>query len=522
MTFINILFNLHKHTFLIMLMSMEEGKILRGVAAMSAKLVKEFSTDIRGNNHPYMSGAWTPIHREYAAEDMDVIGTIPNDIDGIYLRNTENPAHRPLGMYHPFDGDGMLHMISFKDGRASYRNRFVRTNGFLAEQAAGQALWSGWTNFPSQSSQPGEVQQPGLKDGSSTDVIVHRGQVITTFWQCGQGYAMNPFTLADEGTVDWCPKDGISAHTKLDENTGELLFFNYSLEAPYMHYGVVGSNGQLAHYIPIPMAGPRMPHDMAFSENYAIINDCPMFYRADMMQHGMYVPVYDPRKNTRFGIIPRRGQPEDIRWFEAKPTYVLHWLNAWEEGDELILDGYFQEDPFPEKLVDHVPAKYAMMSTFLDLHSLKARLYRWRFNLKTGATSEEKLSDDCVEFGMFNQRYAGKPYRYAYSAKPKQGWFLFEGLVKHDLHTGASQTLMFGEERYGSEAPFVPRIGATAEDDGYLVSFITDMKENRSEAILVDAQRIAEGPVCRIILPERIPSGTHATWAHGEDIRKYR
>ncbi|SDD91870.1 carotenoid oxygenase family protein [Kordiimonas lacus] len=489
---------------------------------MASELVREYETSIRENNHPYMSGAWAPMHREYNATDMEVIGTIPTDIDGVYIRNTENPVHRPLGMYHPFEGDGMLHMISFKDGKATYRNRFIQTNAFREEQAAGEALWSGWTAIPNMSKRPGEVQQPGLKDASSTDVIVHAGKVITTYWQCGQGYKLDPYTLEDDGTVDWCPEAGISAHTKLDENTGELLFFNYSLEAPYMHYGLVDADGNLEHYIPVDLPGPRMPHDMAFTENFAIVNDFPMFYRPDALEQGIHIPMFDKTKKSRFGIIPRKGKPEDIRWFEAEPTYVLHWLNAWEEGDEIILDGYFQEDPFPAKMVDHVPPKYAMMATFLDLTTLGARLHRWRFNLKTGETREEKLDDEYLEFGMFNQKYAGKPYRYAYSAKPKQGWFLFEGLVKHDLKTGEKTRLDFGENRYGSEAPFVPRVGATEEDDGYLVSFITDMNTNTSEAVLVDARRIEDGPVCRIMLPERIPSGTHSTWANGEDIRKYR
>lgn len=490
---------------------------------MSVKLINEYETSIRANSHPYMNGPWKPMHREYDAQNMEVIGTIPDDIDGVYIRNTENPVHKPLGSYHPFEGDGMLHMMSFKDGKAVYRNRFVRTNAFMQEQAAGEALWSGWTSFPSQSKREGEVQQPGLKDASSTDVIVHAGQVVSTFWQCGQGYALNPYTLEDEGVVDWCPKEGISAHTKLDENTGELLFFNYGLEAPYMHYGVVDAQGKLVHYIPVELNEPSMPHDMAFTENYAIVNDFPMRYKKDMMKYNMYLPIFNKTQKSRFALIPRRGQPEDIRWFEAEPTYVLHWLNAWEEGDEVILDGYFQDNPFPKKLVDHVPSKYAVISTFLDLNSLETRLHRWRFNLKTGEVKEERLDDETtVEFGMFNQKYAGKPYRYAYSAKPKDGWFLFEGLVKHDLKTGDKQTLMFGDDRYGSEAPFVPRIQAVDEDDGYLISFITDMKENKSEAILVDAKKIEEGPVCRIILPERIPSGTHSTWANGDDIRKYR
>jgi carotenoid cleavage dioxygenase len=91
--------------------------------------------------------------------------------------------------------------------------------------------------------------------------------------------------------------------------------------------------------------------------------------------------------------------------------------------------------------------------------------------------------------------------------------------VKHDFETGKSETLNFGEGRFGSEAPFAPRVGARSEDDGYIVSFITDMVENRSECVLIDAQNIADGPVCRIILPHRISSGTHATWADGPTVR---
>jgi len=142
---------------------------------------------------------------------------------------------------------------------------------------------------------------------------------------------------------------------------------------------------------------------------------------------------------------------------------------------------------------------------------MKPRLYRWRFNLKTGAVKEGPLDDRILEFGSFNQAIAGEKGRYLYSTTAKPGWFLFTGLVKHDLETGASQTLAFGPGRYGSEAPFAPRVGAASEDDGYLVSFITDMEADLSECVLIDAKDIAAGPVCRIRLPHRISSGTHAT-----------
>ena len=488
---------------------------------MPARVVGTVTSTIQPNGHPYLNGAWTPNYVEYDATDMQVIGEIPRDINGVYVRNTENPVHEAIGVYHPFDGDGMLHAIRFRDGEAVYRNRFVRTKGFLAEAEAGRALWAGIAGKPNASERPGWGAHGGLKDSSSTDVVVHAGKLLSTFYQCGEGYRLDPHTLAPLDTEAWVPEDGISAHTKVDESTGELLFFNYSKKAPFMHYGVVSADNRLEHYVPIPLPGPRLPHDMAFTKRHSIFADLPLFWDPEALKSGLHAARFHPDLPTRFAIIPRRGQPEDIRWFEAEPTYVLHWMNAWEDGDEIVLDGYFQENPQPEPLAGY-PKGLGRLMAYVDEHSFKPKLHRWRFNLKDGSTKEERLDDRVLEFGSFNQRYAGRPSRYLYSTFTKPGWFLFDGVVKHDYATGRSSSIRFGEGRYGSEAPFAPRTGATDEDDGYLVSFVTDMVEDRSECVLIDAKDIEAGPVCRIILPHRISSGTHATWASDDFINNRR
>lgn len=476
---------------------------------------------LKPSNHPYLTGPWTPNFTEYDAEDMQVIGEIPKDIDGVYVRNTENPVHQAIGNYHPFDGDGMLHVMSFQDGKAVYRNRFIRTKGFVAEEEAGEALWTGIANDPSLSKRPGWGAQGGVKDSSSTDVVVHAGKILSTFWQCGDGYQLDPYTLEQTGTVGWAPVDGISAHPKVDERTGELMFFNYSKYPPYQHYGVVDRNNKLVHYTPVPLPGPRLPHDMAFSENYSILIDLPLFWNPELLKQGRHHAEFYPDTPTRFGIIPRYGNADQVQWFEAEPTYVLHWNNAYEEGDEVVVDGYFQEQPSPPP-IPGLPKEVGQFMAMIDEHSFKSKLHRWRFNLKTGAVTEQHLDERILEFGTFNQQYAGRKNRYSYSTFTKPGWFLFSGLVKHDLETGESWSLPFGEERYGSEPPFAPRINAKDEDDGYLVSFITDMNEDRSECILVDAKDIEAGPVCRIILPHRISSGTHASWADGPNLRAFQ
>lgn len=482
------------------------------------KLVNRVNATLSPSDHPYLNGAWTPNFEEYDADDMEVVGTIPDDIDGIYVRNTENPVHDSIGRYHPFDGDGMLHMMKISDGKAEYKNRFIRTRGFEAEAEAGGPLWIGCMGNPKKSKRNGWGAHGHVKDSSSTDVVVHAGEILSTFWQCGEGYRLDPNSLETLGIDGWTPIDGISAHPKVDVNTGEMMFFNYSTHAPFMHYGVVGADNKLQHYIPVDLPGPRLPHDMAFSKNYSILNDFPQFWLEEAIKQKLYIPVYDETMPARFAVVPRYGNPADIKWFEASSTYVLHFLNAYEEGDEVIMDGYFQNDPRPDPL-QSMPEKYQMLGSNLDLHSLDTHLHRWRFNLKTGETVEEKLYDDeIVEFGTINQQIAGEKHRYVYSVVGEDGWFLFTGLIKHDLETGTTQHYDFGENRFGSEAPFIPRIGAVDEDDGYIISFITDMNLNRSECVILDAKNLEAGPVCQIILPHRICSGTHAVWANADEL----
>ncbi len=469
-------------------------------------------SSLQPSNHPYLNGAWTPQHEEVTATDLRLIaGRIPTDLDGVYLRNTENQLHQPLGRYHPFDGDGMIHQISFTGGKASYRNRWVRTRCLAAEQEAGAALWGGLMDKSGTSKRPGFGAHGGLKDASSTDIIVHAGKAISTFYQCGEAYQLDPETLAPLGVAPWVPLDGISAHSKVDGRTGELLFFNYAKHAPFMHYGVVDRRGQLVHYIPVPLPGPRLPHDMIFSEHWSILNDLPLFWDGAMLERNIHAARLHPGLPSRFALIPRHGQPDEIRWFDAAPTYILHFLNAYEDGDEVVMDGYFQDNPQPAPLPNE--DGYGHMMAYVDEHSFQPKLHRWRFNLADGTTREERLDDRVLEFGMIDQRVAGRKHRYIYSTTSKPGWFLFTGFVKHDLETGESWTLELEEGRYASETPFAPRIGSMAEDDGYLLSFITDENTGTSECMLIDARDIEAGPVCRIALPHKISSGTHSCWA---------
>ncbi len=469
------------------------------------------------DDHPYRTGPWRPQTLEYDAPDLDVVGVLPDDLDGVYLRNTENPLHPAAsGRYHPFDGDGLLHAVSFSGGRASYRSRFVRTDGLAAEQEAGRSLWAGIAEHPDAAERPdGWGARGRMKDASSTDVVVHAGLALTSFYQCGEPYRLDPLTLADVDKAPWlgdfpCPT-GVSAHTKVDEHSGELLFFGYTKSAPYLYYGVVDAGDRLVHHTPIDLPGPRQPHDLAYTQNFVVLNDCPLFWDPALIGQGLHVPRFHPELPTRLGVLARRGDGADVRWFEFAPTYVLHWTNAYEDGDEVVVEGFFQGNPSPSSPGLHGPRQRTWRYLAADV--MQTRLHRWRMNLVTGATQEEDLTETCTEFGTINGGYGGRPQRYTYAATNKPGWFLFDGLVRHDTLTGVEQRFPLPDGVFCSEVGVAPATGSTREDDAYLVTLTVDMNADRSECLVFRADDLPAGPIARAALPERIASGTHACWA---------
>ena len=147
-------------------------------------------------------------------------------------------------------------------------------------------------------------------------------------------------------------------------------------EIPHDLDGVYLRN--LVHYVDVPLPGPRLPHDMAFTENYAILNDFPLFWDPELLERNAHVARFHREMPSRFAIIPRRGQSADIQWFEADPTFVLHFTNAYEDGDEIVVDGFFQGDPEPAD--NGMGNKWQRAFRFLALDRMQARLHRWRFS----------------------------------------------------------------------------------------------------------------------------------------------
>ncbi|MFN3954163.1 MAG: carotenoid oxygenase family protein [Pararhodobacter sp.] len=470
-----------------------------------------------------MKGPFAPIHTEIEARELEVIGDLPQDLNGMYVRNGPSPAHAPHGKYHWFDGDGMLHSVRFEGGKAIYRNRWVETDGLKAEREAGRALWPGLKDRMPEDTLPDDA----MKNVSNTDVKFHNGKLYSMWYRGGAVYQVDPFTLNTLGRLEHDPRLAglqISAHSRVDEHTGEFMFFAYGNRHPYMHYGVIGTDGALKTFIPVELPGPRLPHDMAITENFTILHDFPLINNPEALAAGRYSLEFRQDWPSRFAVIPRHASADQIRWFEADPRYMLHVANAWE-----------QTNASGEREIVMLGTPYAMPRGYdggLDLRRLlftigtqgtDYEMYQWRFNLDTGLVREGVVDDILnTEFPMINTLYQGRKNRYTYNVLMGRPRTLeqphFAGLVKYDLDTGAAVAYHPGEGFWFSEAPFAPRDNAQSEDDGYIVGFVWNGLAERSEVWITDAQDVAKGPVARVIMPQRVPHGFHSTWVRQSQL----
>ena len=476
--------------------------------------------DLPVHDIPALDGNNAPVTKECFSDTMTVIGEVPKDLNGIYFRNGPNAYYQPDWRYHAYDGDGMVHAVQFDQGKVSYRNRWVQTQGLQEEREAGHSLWKGLKE-PMRQDRP---DQP-LKNTANTDVKFHAGRIVAMWYRSGMPYALDPVTLETLGTADYDHAfEKISAHSRPDEHTGELMFFDYSLTAPYMQYGVIGPDRKLRTKIEIPLPGPRLPHDMAVTENYSILHDFPLWPDAQALKAGRYKVKFHADQPTRFAVVPRHGTTDQIQWFEAKPTYMLHVVNAWEEGDEIVMVGTpYRVHETPDGELDA-----RRLERTINQRQRDFMLYEWRFDLKTGKTHERVIDDVLnTEFPVINASYQGRKNQFTYNVLFPQGGReepRFPGLVKYDITTGGYIAYSAGPQYFYNEPGFAPRDNSQSEDDGYLVMPVWNPLDKRSEIQVFDCKgaRLAEGPIARILLPQRIPHGFHATFVSAKTLQRWK
>lgn len=465
--------------------------------------------------HRFLTLNYAPVHKEITEDNLEVIGKLPEDLSGMFFRIGPNPRFSPLGLYHWFDGDGMIHGVQINNSTASYRNRYVRTEGFKIEEKEGKPIWPGLFNLPRLDAPYGMM----MKNVANTALVWHHGRLLA-LWEGGEPHeigvpdleTVGPYTFNNQLTFPF------TAHPKIDTKTGEMMFMGHQpLTKPYVQYGIVSPEGKIVKTMSIDIPSPIMMHDFAITEKYTIFMDMPLSLQPMRVMQGKIPLVFERNKPSRFGIIPRHGG--EIKWFTVPTCMVYHVANAYEEDNEVILVACrmdWTQLLIPEKGNPLDFGKTEALSAKVEPEISK--LYRWRFNLSTGQVKEEMLDDEVAEFPRINDNFVGRKMRYVYAGiealymeRP-----LFDGVKKYDLEAETAQSVYFGRGRFGGECVFAPRPNGKAEDDGWVLTYVYDTVAKRSELLVLDAQNITAEPVARVIIPQRIPFGFHCEWVSSE------
>lgn len=454
-------------------------------------------------DHPYLTGAFEPVHDELVTGDLPVRGQLPPALRGTFLRNGGNPAFPPIGRFHLFDGDGMVHALELADGRACYRNRFVESSGLSAERRAGRALFGGLSDFVMPD--PEVVAEAGvIKNTANTHVIGHAARILALMEGCKPTELTAQLETVGEYDFDGALSGPMSAHPKIDPVSGELVFFGYSPHPPYLRYHVADASGRLVHSEPIELPGPVMMHDFAVTERHVVFFDLPAVFDLDAFVGGGTSVSWQPDKGARIGVMPRDGGNDDIRWIEVEPFYVFHFLNAFDRGDgSVVVDGC-RAARLPTAFGDDV----------LD-EPVQPSLHRWHIDPAAGQVHDEAVDDRPVDFPRVSPLVETRPNRFGYTGHAST-WDTeiarFDGFVKYDLAEGVSTTHVFGAGVASGEPVFAPDPDDDAEDGGWLLTFVEDLATRMSTVEVVDARHLDAGSVASVELPRRVPFGFHGSW----------
>jgi carotenoid cleavage dioxygenase len=448
-----------------------------------------------------------PVTEECDAPSLRIVGELPRELNGTLYRNGANPQFETPNA-HWFFGDGMLHAFHLENGRASYRNRWVRTPKWLAEHDAGRALFG--TLNRKLPGVPASVTDDG--GVANTNILFHAGKLLAL----EEGHLpteIEPGTLATRGYCDYggAIKGPFTAHPKIDPVTGEMMFFGYNAGTPLtstMSYGVVDARGRVTQFERFKSPYAAMVHDFMVTERHVLFPILPLTGSLWRAIRGKPPYAFEPKKASYVGVMKRGGSTKDIRWFRGEACYVFHVMNAWEDGDRITAHVMQSEQPPLFTDGDGKPT---------DPEKSRARLCRWSFDLAatTDGFQRAYLDDITGEFPRIDNRRTGLPHQHGWYACANPSSTLLGGMVGLVHVDGAGrrrgQYLLPAGDTI-SEPAFVPRSPDAADGDGWLLAVVWRARENHSDLVVLDATDIASGPIATVQLERRVPDGFHGNW----------
>ncbi|MFE6715114.1 carotenoid oxygenase family protein [Streptomyces sp. NPDC057695] len=432
---------------------------------------------------PYIAGHFAPVTDEITGHGLTVRGTLPPELNGRYFRNGHNPKPG-ITPSHWFRGEGMIHGIRLKDGRAEwYRNRWVRTPFLEGVQFTGTEL---------------DVS------AAATNIIFHGGRYLA-LQEANLPYEVSA-ELETIGVHDFGGKltGAMTAHPKEDPVTGELHFFGYGPFPPHLTYYVADASGAVVRSQVVEGAGPSLMHDFAITREHVVFIDSPVVF--DHAEHSGIPYRWHDDVPLRLGVLPRAGGP--VRWFEVPDqAALLHVSNAYTDARGRIV---LEAPGFDRSAWESSWKWWVGAPGFGSSPATGSTFQRWVVDPATGKVTSEPLNGLVTEFPSINDAHTGSEYRYSYAIGFPGAGLSGYHTVKFDNRTGRELLLAHGEGRMPGEAVFAPAEGAASEDDGYLLTLVSDLTTDSSELLVLDTGDLST--VAVVELPRRVPAGIHGHW----------
>ncbi|MDH6060961.1 carotenoid oxygenase family protein [Chrysosporum bergii ANA360D] len=471
-------------------------------------------------------GGYKSLTEEFDYEIDNVEGEIPPELQGTLFRN--GPGLLDVNgqyIHHPFDGDGMISRISFVNGRAHFRNRFVRTEGYLAEQQAGKILYRGVFGTQKPGGWLANIFDFKLKNIANTNVIYWGGKLLA-LWEAAEPHHLDPHTLATLGKEYFngvlSTGEAFGAHPRIDpsceQDSGAPCLVNFSIK-PGLSTTItifeINPDGKVVRQHAHSVPGFCFIHDFVITPHYCIFFQNPVTFNPIPFALGIRAAgeciKFQPNQPTRMIVIPRQfpaGETK-VKILETQSGFVFHHANAFELGDEIVIDSICYESlPEVEPESDFREVNFEAISP--------GQLCRFHLNLQDSTVRQEMISSRCCEFPSINPEVVGRPYQYLYlcAADQPTGNAPLQALLKIDLKSGEKQVWSAAPRGFMSEPIFVTRPGAKKEDDGWVLALVYDAAHHRSDLVILDASNINQGAIARLHLRHHIPYGLHGSFTY--------
>ncbi len=477
---------------------------------------------------------WT--EHDYWIDEIE--GTIPPELHGTLWRNGPGVLDRGGQRFgHPFDGDGMICRIAFRNGRAHFRNRFVRTEGWQREQRAHKIVYRGVFGTDKPGGFLRNVGDFRIKNIANTNVVFWAGK-LWALWEAAQPHRLDPWTMETLGIDDFGGvlrrKQPFAAHPHVEPHgpDGAARLVGFGVQAGFRASTITiyefDGEGHVVEQHVHTVPGFALLHDVAITPNYYVFFQGPLTtnpapYLLGTRTIGECLRTKE-RTPTRVWVFPRHGQGSTHE-LHTDSCFIFHHGNAFEHDGAIVVDSVvYPSFPLLDSRTPHAEIEFTNIPA--------GQLWRFRLDLRTSTVERQLIHSGACEFPVLHAAHVGRPYRYVYLAARDDHADAgpYQALVKVDLANGTREQWSAAPHGFVNEALFVPRrgparctalaappdsidtLGGGAEDDGWLVALTYEADYHRSDVVILDARHLAHGPIARLRLPHHVPFGLHGSF----------